>query len=76
MFKHHIPKIVDVHMHKWQLFNGCYTVHLADVNALANITKLREPLNNDQILFAGEATTEEYYSTVHGVYLTGTREAK
>ncbi|XP_065916416.1 peroxisomal N(1)-acetyl-spermine/spermidine oxidase-like [Dysidea avara] len=79
VFKHHIPKIVDVHMHKWQsdpLFNGCYTVHLADVNTSANITKLREPLNNNQVLFAGEATTEEYYSTVHGAYLTGIREAK
>ncbi|XP_065918787.1 uncharacterized protein [Dysidea avara] len=78
-FKHHIPNIVDVHMHKWQsdpLFNGCYTVHLADVNTSANITKLREPLNNNQVLFAGEATTEEYYSTVHGAYLTGIREAK
>jgi len=79
VFKHHIPEIVDVHMHKWQsdpLFNGCYTIHLAGVNTSANITKLREPLNNNQVLFAGEATTEEYYSTVHGAYLTGIREAK
>lgn len=79
VFKHAIPKIVDVYMHKWQsdpFYHGCYTVHLADVDMADNVAKLREPLNNNQVLFAGEATTEEYYSTVHGAYLSGIREAK
>ncbi len=29
-----------------------------------------------KILFAGEATHLRYYSTVHGAYLSGKREAK
>jgi hypothetical protein len=28
------------------------------------------------VLFAGEATNPDYYSTVHGAFLSGVREAK
>lgn len=35
---------------------------------------LGEPVN-DRLLFAGEATNPEFFGTVHGAYLSGTREA-
>lgn len=52
-----------------------------DVNCSANkhINNLAEPIYIDKtprILFAGEATHLRYYSTVHGAYLSGQREAK
>jgi monoamine oxidase len=30
---------------------------------------------NDKVFFAGEHTHIDYYSTVHGAYLSGIREA-
>lgn len=36
---------------------------------------LAEPVG-ERLLFAGEATTPEFFSTVHGAYLSGVREAK
>ena len=65
-------------MHKWlsdPLFGGCYTSDLISGNTSASIAALAEPLNKNRVLFAGEATHIEYYSTVHGAYLTGVREA-
>jgi polyamine oxidase len=40
----------------------------ADQRALA------EPVG-DRLLFAGEATHEEFFATVHGAYMSGIREA-
>ncbi|MCD7460762.1 hypothetical protein HAX54_044376 [Datura stramonium] len=72
---------------KWgsdPLFLGSYT-HLAvgssgdDLDALAEpLPKRRKDGDNCpplQILFAGEATHRFYYSTTHGAYFTGLREA-
>ena len=76
--KHAVPKPVDIHMHKWlsdPLFGGCYTSDLISGNTSASIAALAEPLNKNRVLFAGEATHIEHYSTVHGAYLTGVREA-
>ena len=73
-----VPKPVDVHMHSWlsdSLFAGCYTANLANVDTSACILALEKPLANGRVLFAGESTSVEYYSTVHGAYSTGVREA-
>ena len=78
MFRCPVPKLVDVYMHSWtsdSLFGGCYTANLANVDTTAFMLTLGKPLNN-RVLFAGEATSIEYYSTVHGAYCTGVREAK
>ncbi|XP_016453896.1 putative polyamine oxidase 5 [Nicotiana tabacum] len=75
---------------KWgtdPLFLGSYT-HIAVGSSGDDLDVLAEPLpkvgnygkNSKncpplQILFAGEATHRCYYSTTHGAYLTGVREA-
>ena len=37
---------------------------------------LQEPIEQDRILFAGEATHEKFFSTVHGAIESGLREAQ
>jgi len=76
--KHPVPKPVDVHMHKWSsdpLFGGCYTIDLLTANMPTSVAALKEPINKNRVLFAGEATSLEHFATVHGAYLTGVREA-
>lgn len=36
---------------------------------------LAKPIGNNRVLFAGEATHEKYFSTVHGAIESGWREA-
>ena len=79
MLRSPVPKPVDIHMHSWvsdPLFCGCYTTNLAKVDTSACILALKKPLAGNRVLFAGEATNIEHYSTVHGAYCTGVREAK
>ena len=40
------------------------------------MTKMAEPAMGGQLLFAGEATHSQYFSTVHGAIESGTREAE
>ena len=78
MFKHPVPKPVGVYKHGWSsdpLFCGAYVTHLAGVDTSGCIFTLEQPLYNNRLLFAGEATIKEFYSTVHGAYWTGVREA-
>jgi len=41
---------------------------------MQHFDQLAEPLDN-QVFFAGEHTEKDYFSTVHGAYLSGIREA-
>ena len=78
VLKHPIPKPIDVHMHNWSsdpLFGGCYMVDLTTANTQINMSALEEPLTNNRVLFAGEATNQAHFATVHGAYLSGIREA-
>ncbi|KAK6774485.1 hypothetical protein RDI58_029724 [Solanum bulbocastanum] len=75
---------------KWgtdPLFLGSYT-HIAVGSSGDDLDTMAEPLPKEisddknskshprlQVLFAGEATSRNYYSTTHGAYLTGLREA-
>ncbi|XP_060211548.1 probable polyamine oxidase 5 isoform X2 [Lycium barbarum] len=70
---------------KWgtdPLFLGSYS-YIAVGSSGDDLDALAEPLPNGnlqnypqlQVLFAGEATSRTQYSTTHGAYLTGLREA-
>ncbi|GAB6025499.1 hypothetical protein CHUAL_011238 [Chamberlinius hualienensis] len=57
---------------------GSYT-HVTNNSCLKEIRNLAQPLPNEKkpvVLFAGEATHDNYYSTIHGALLTGIREAQ
>lgn len=73
-------KIVHARTSKWktdELFLGTYSYQIKDD---ASVRNLSAPLcdNNGQakVLFAGEATHEHFFSTVHGALESGIREAK
>ncbi|KAH0735770.1 hypothetical protein KY285_011477 [Solanum tuberosum] len=88
-FKNSI-KFTKVLKCKWgtdPLFLGSYT-HIAVGSSGDDLDAMAEPLPKEisddknskksprlQVLFAGEATSRNYYSTTHGAYLTGLREA-
>lgn len=62
-------------------FRGSYTYYSMKSDASeAKTTTLAEPIydcsGKPSIQFAGEATHEHYYSTVHGAIESGWREAK
>ncbi|MBA0847324.1 hypothetical protein Goshw_016197 [Gossypium schwendimanii] len=75
---------VDVLKSKWgsdPLFLGSYS-YVAVGSCGADFDTMAEPLPTDvyhhhplQILFAGEATHRTHYSTTHGAYFSGIREA-
>ncbi|KAL8223271.1 hypothetical protein R6Q57_020670 [Mikania cordata] len=74
--------LVKVLKSKWgsdPLFLGSYS-YVAVGSSGCDIDKLAEPLTTSgsnplQILFAGEATHRTHYSTTHGAYFSGIREA-
>lgn len=75
-------KLAKVLKSQWghdPLFMGSYS-YIAVGSSGADMDKLAEPLpksgsNPLQILFAGEATHRTHYSTTHGAYFSGIREA-
>jgi spermine oxidase len=73
-------KIVNAETSKWKTspyFYGTYSYQVTDDN-LTEV--LAQPLNDDRgklkVLFAGEATHDYYFSTVHGAIESGYREAE
>ena len=83
-----MPKVVDVLRSDWssnELIRGGYTYPAVgcspdDFDILAQPLAVNQVVAGDevsplQLLFAGEATHRHYYSTMHGAYVTGTREA-
>lgn len=59
------------------LYLGAYS-YLSMESRVGDIGDLLRPIldnNRPVVLFAGEATHPNYYSTVHGAYLSGEREA-
>ncbi|XP_044740260.1 spermine oxidase-like [Chrysoperla carnea] len=81
--KYTIPEPVHFVRTKWftnRNFRGSYTYNSVTAYKLnASRLDLQEPLKNsagqDVVLFAGEATNQHRYSTVHGAIETGWREA-
>lgn len=76
--------IIIICRSKWYsnpFFYGSYTNYSLKSDAIgATTVKLSQPIvnanKNPIIQFAGEATDEHYYSTVHGAIQSGWREAQ
>lgn len=79
-----IPEPIRIKRSSWYSnphFRGSYTHYSMKSDALgATTTTLAEPLTDSfgrpVVQFAGEATNEHYYSTVHGAIESGWREAQ
>ncbi|XP_014778480.1 spermine oxidase [Octopus bimaculoides] len=75
-----LPKVIRTRWGNNPYTRGSYSyIHIH--SHIEDIYTLQEPLqslhsNNPQVLFAGEATHECFYSTTHGALLTGWREAE
>jgi hypothetical protein len=75
-----IPAPTKVLRSSWisnPLFRGSYT-YLSSKSHGHDICDLAAPLPNGgdpKLQFAGEATHGDYYSTIHGAYLSGVRES-
>ena len=78
-FKLDLPDPIKILITRWnsdQNMFGSYSYQT--VNSAKNGVgprNLAKPVGNGQILFAGEATNERHYSTVHGAVESGWREA-
>lgn len=60
------------------LFGGSYSYHTFD-SSPRSFSDLAAPLPSEKqphLLFAGEATHDYYYSTLHAAYVSGIREAR
>ncbi|MFK7904595.1 MAG: flavin monoamine oxidase family protein [Chitinophagales bacterium] len=70
-------QFVDYHITRWSkdpFFNGSYS-YSANDDIIEDIILMTKPLQN-KVFFAGEATSIEGQSYVHGALLSGVREAK
>ncbi len=77
MFGNKIPNPVRTKITRWSsdpYAYGSYSYNAVLTNA-DDRDALAEPVG-EQLFFAGEATSADYFATVHGAYLTGIREAK
>ncbi|XP_018598838.2 peroxisomal N(1)-acetyl-spermine/spermidine oxidase [Scleropages formosus] len=83
-----VNKPMQVLVSRWRhhpYARGSYTYVPCGVDAAREHRALAEPLPSDpmssgvkplQVLFAGEATHVNFYTTTHGAYMTGVREAQ
>ncbi|KAF4087137.1 hypothetical protein AMELA_G00092380 [Ameiurus melas] len=83
-----VPDLSKVLVTKWghdSNVYGSYSYIPKEVNGVREQKALATPLPPQgkashskplQVLFAGEATHENFYTTTHGAYLSGVREAK
>lgn len=71
-----IPSPTHFLRSRWQTNDnafGSYSYPMVGTE-MQHFDQLAEPLDN-QVFFAGEHTEKDYFSTVHGAYLSGIREA-
>lgn len=76
IYGNHIPDPTNMLRTKWQSnINsfGAYSYTAVDTE-MQHFEDLAKEIN-DQLFFAGEHTESDYFSTVHGAYLSGIREA-
>lgn len=72
-----IPQPKNLWRTRWQSNEFSYGAYsfTARETTLQHFDDLAQPLNN-RLFFAGEHTHADYYSTAHGAYLSGLREAE
>jgi monoamine oxidase len=76
MYGNSIPNPTQLRRSKWQSNEnsfGSYS-YTAIETSMQHFEDLAEEVN-DKLFFAGEHTEVDYFSTVHGAYLSGLREA-
>lgn len=76
IYGNHIPDPTNMLRTKWQSnINsfGAYSYTAVDTE-MQHFEDLAKEIN-DKLFFAGEHTESDYFSTVHGAYLSGIREA-
>lgn len=79
--RHDIPEPKSILRSFWgsnPYFNGSYS-YLPLESYPVDFKNLGNPIcfnNKPLVMFAGEATIRKYYSTVHGAYISGEREAQ
>ncbi|XP_061413367.1 spermine oxidase-like isoform X1 [Lethenteron reissneri] len=77
-----VSRLVQVLVTTWnkdRFFQGAYTYIPLGVNARTEQQALAEPVpgrRDPQVLFAGEATDVNFYTTTHGALMSGRREAQ
>lgn len=77
IYGNNIPNPTNLLRTKWQTNEnsfGAYS-YTAVGTEMKHFDDLAEEIN-DQLFFAGEHTNADYFSTVHGAYLSGIREAE
>jgi len=76
LFGQEVPAPAEVRLTRWSrdpLAGGAYSFVPVGASP-ADMRALAEPFR--RVRFAGEATEDEYYATVHGAVLSGLREAE
>lgn len=77
MFGKEIPEPVGFQVTRWH--SDPFSFGSYSFNSLGSLPNLRRRLAtplSGKLFFAGEATDENYFGTVHGAYLSGVRAAK
>ena len=78
-FKPDLPEPIKIVVTKWRSDEntlGSYSYQtISSVEAGVGPRNLAQPIGHGCVLFAGEATNEKHFSTVHGAIESGWREA-
>ena len=72
-----VDDVIDVYITRWAsdpMAQGAY-IHIPPNGAMGDCENLSRSIS-DRLFFAGEATNQIYFGTVHGAYLSGMRAAQ
>ena len=72
-----VDDVIDVHITRWAsdpMAQGAY-IHIPPNGTMSDCKNLSKSIS-DRLFFAGEATNDIYFGTVHGAYLSGMRAAQ
>ena len=72
-----VDDVIDVYITRWAsdpMAQGAY-IHIPPNGSMGDCENLSRSIS-DRLFFAGEATNQIYFGTVHGAYLSGMRAAQ